>query len=119
VDDFGTGYSSLAHLSGLPVDSLKIDRSFIRGMRSGSNEAAVVRAVVNLGQALHKRVVAEGIETAHQFEQLRDMGCHGGQGYHMSRPLSAPAVEALLARLPDTAVAAASTPSFATANALH
>ncbi len=122
VDDFGTGYSSLAHLSSLPVDSLKIDRSFIRGMRSGSNEAAVVRAVVKLGQALHKRVVAEGIETAQQFEQLRDMGCHGGQGYHMSRPLAAPAVEALLARLGetvDTAVAATRTPSFASAHALH
>jgi diguanylate cyclase (GGDEF)-like protein len=98
VDDFGTGYSSLAHLSGLPVDSLKIDRSFIRGMRSGSKEAAVVRAVVNLGHALHKRVVAEGIETAQQFEQLRDMGCQAGQGYHLSRPLTALAVEAMLDR---------------------
>ncbi len=119
VDDFGTGYSSLAHLSSLPVDSLKIDRSFIHGMRSGSNEAAVVRAVVKLGQALHKRVVAEGIETEAQYTQLRDMGCHGGQGYHMSRPLAAPAIEALLARTRDTAVAAAGTPLFASANALH
>jgi diguanylate cyclase (GGDEF)-like protein/PAS domain S-box-containing protein len=96
VDDFGTGYSSLAHLSSLPVDCLKIDRSFIQGMHTGSNEAAVVRAVVNLGHSLRKRVVAEGIETESQFAQLRDMGCQAGQGYHLSRPLTAQAAGALL-----------------------
>ncbi len=119
VDDFGTGYSSLAHLSSLPVDSLKIDRSFIRGMRSGSNEAAVVSAVVTLGQALHKKVVAEGIETEVQFVQLRDMGCYGGQGHHMSRPLTAPAIQALLARMHDTAAALTRANSFVAAHALH
>jgi EAL domain-containing protein (putative c-di-GMP-specific phosphodiesterase class I) len=121
VDDFGTGYSSLAHLSSLPVDSLKVDRSFIRGMRSGSKEAAVVRAVVTLGHSLHKRVVAEGIETEQQFEQLRDMGCQAGQGYHLSRPLTALAVEAMLDRtLAAMAPAALSpSPSIGVPHALH
>jgi diguanylate cyclase (GGDEF)-like protein/PAS domain S-box-containing protein len=96
VDDFGTGYSSLAHLSTLPVDSLKVDRSFIRDLRSDTREAAVVRAVVNLGHSLGKVVVAEGIETASQFAQLRDMGCQAGQGYHLSRPLPATGIEELL-----------------------
>jgi EAL domain-containing protein (putative c-di-GMP-specific phosphodiesterase class I) len=119
VDDFGTGYSSLSHLSSLPVDSLKIDRSFIRGMRSGSKEAAVVHAVVNLGQALHKRVVAEGIETEQQYEQLRDMGCQAGQGYHLSRPLSAAAVDALLARMPAAQAPAAGALRSGVTHALH
>jgi EAL domain-containing protein (putative c-di-GMP-specific phosphodiesterase class I) len=121
VDDFGTGYSSLAHLSSLPVDSLKVDRSFIRGMRSGSKEAAVVRAVVTLGHSLHKRVVAEGIETEQQFEQLRDMGCQAGQGYHLSRPLAALAVEAMLDRTLAAVVPAAlsPSPSLGVPHALH
>ena len=119
VDDFGTGYSSLAHLSSLPVDSLKIDRSFIRGMRSGSKEAAVVRTVVTLGHALHKRVVAEGIETVQQFEQLRDMGCQAGQGYYMSRPLTALAVDALLDRTLAAVAPAVPAPSLGVSHALH
>ena len=98
VDDFGTGYSSLAHLSTLPVDCLKVDRSFIRGLRCGSKEATVVRAIVNLGNSLGKAVIAEGIETASQFDQLREMGCQVGQGFHMSRPLTPQGVDALLAR---------------------
>ncbi|MBA4175686.1 MAG: hypothetical protein C0505_03870 [Leptothrix sp. (in: Bacteria)] len=122
VDDFGTGYSSLSHLSSLPVDCLKIDRSFINGMRAGSNEAAVVRAVVNLGQSLRKRVVAEGIETESQFAQLRDMGCQAGQGYHMSRPLTAMAVQSLLARelaARSPVAASAPAPAFTALNSLH
>ena len=109
VDDFGTGYSSLAHLARLPVDTLKIDRSFIRDLRHGSNEATVVRAIVNLGNSLGKSVIAEGIETASQFAQLCEMGCHVGQGFHMSRPLTAQAVQALLLRT----LAAASQPVHA------
>ncbi len=121
VDDFGTGYSSLAHLSSLPVDSLKIDRSFISGMRSGSKEAAVVRAIVTLGHSLHKRVVAEGIETEQQLDQLRGMSCEAGQGYHLSRPLGALAVAALLDRtLAAVAPAAlASSKSLGGLHALH
>ncbi len=99
IDDFGTGYSSLAYLSSLPIDSLKIDASFVRGMRSGSKEAEVVRAIVTLGASLGKSVIAEGIETESQFEQLRRMGCEAGQGHHLSRPLVAENVELLLDRL--------------------
>ncbi len=107
VDDFGTGYSSLAHLSTLPIDSLKVDRSFVRGLRPHSKEATIVRAIVHLGNSLGKRVIAEGIETPSQFAQLREMGCEGGQGFHLSQPLSANGIELLLARkghgLPPTA----------------
>jgi diguanylate cyclase (GGDEF)-like protein/PAS domain S-box-containing protein len=99
IDDFGTGYSSLSYLSSLPIDSLKIDASFVRGMRSGSKEAEVVRAIVTLGASLGKSVIAEGIETESQYDQLRGMGCESGQGFHLSRPLVAENVELLLDRL--------------------
>jgi len=99
VDDFGTGYSSLAHLSSLPIDSLKLDRSFVHKMQVGSKEAAVVRAVVQLGKSLGKSVVAEGIETPSQLDQLRDMGCDVGQGYVLSRPLPPELVVTLLERI--------------------
>jgi diguanylate cyclase (GGDEF)-like protein/PAS domain S-box-containing protein len=88
VDDFGTGYSSLSHLSKLPIDSLKIDRSFIAHLQPGSDDAAVVGAIIQLGGSLRKVVVAEGIESASQMAQLRDLGCGYGQGFHMASPLS-------------------------------
>ena len=97
VDDFGTGYSSLRHLSTLPVNSLKIDRAFVADLHLGSNEAAVVRAIILLGSSLGKSIIAEGIETAAQMEQLRRMGCASGQGFHMSRPLAAGLVDNMLA----------------------
>ena len=97
VDDFGTGYSSLAHLAHLPIDSLKVDGSFVRGLRPNSKESMIVRSIVHLGNSLGKRVIAEGIETPSQYAQLREMGCQTGQGFHMSRPLTAEAVELLLA----------------------
>jgi len=96
VDDFGTGYSSLSHLSALPIDSLKIDMSFVRHLRVGSKEAAVIRAIVLLGTSLGKEVIAEGIETQMQMELLRDLGCDIGQGYHLSRPLPAEGIDKLL-----------------------
>ena len=103
VDDFGTGYSSLGHLATLPIDSLKVDRSFVRALGVDSKEAAVVRAVVRavvqLGTSLGKVVVAEGIETESQLSQLRDMGCVQGQGYWLSRPLTAQEVERMLGDL--------------------
>jgi diguanylate cyclase (GGDEF)-like protein len=92
VDDFGTGYSSLSHLSRLPIDSLKIDRSFVHQLRRNSDDAAVVAAIVQLGSTLRKAVVAEGIETADQVDQLRELGCELGQGFHLSSPLSDQAV---------------------------
>jgi diguanylate cyclase (GGDEF)-like protein len=88
VDDFGTGYSSLSHLSKLPIHSLKIDRSFVRDLHRGSDDAAVVSAIIQLGGTLHKAVVAEGIETQAQMDQLRELGCGYGQGFHMAVPLS-------------------------------
>ncbi len=88
VDDFGTGYSSLSHLSRLPIDSLKIDRSFVHQLHRNSDDAAVVAAIVQLGSTLRKAVVAEGIETADQVTQLRELGCELGQGFHLAMPLS-------------------------------
>jgi EAL domain-containing protein (putative c-di-GMP-specific phosphodiesterase class I) len=96
VDDFGTGYSSLRHLSRLPVNSLKIDRALVADLGRGAAEAAVVRAVVLLGNSLGKAIVAEGIETAAQLDELRRMGCSAGQGFHLSRPLAAEQVDRLL-----------------------
>jgi diguanylate cyclase (GGDEF)-like protein len=96
IDDFGTGYSSLRHLSFLPVSSLKIDRAFIAEMQRGANEAAVVRGIILLGQSLGKSIIAEGIETAEQMEQLQGMGCKAGQGFHLSRPLTVEWVDAML-----------------------
>ena len=96
LDDFGTGYSSLSHLSALPIDRLKIDRSFVSALSAGSNETAVVRAIVLLGQSLGKAIVAEGIESESQFAQLREMGCTYGQGYHFGRPLSAEEAQSML-----------------------
>jgi diguanylate cyclase (GGDEF)-like protein/PAS domain S-box-containing protein len=97
IDDFGTGYSSLSHLSTLPLDCLKIDRSFVQRLEPGSNEAAVVRSIMLLGRSLGKRVVAEGIETASQLAQLRELGCRYGQGFLLGRPMKPAAVSALLA----------------------
>ena len=99
VDDFGTGYSSLRHLSSLPVNSLKIDRAFVADLQRGSNEAAVVRAIILLGNSLGKSIIAEGIETAEEMEQLRRMGCSAGQGFHLSRPLAAELIDRMLAGL--------------------
>ena len=96
IDDFGTGYSSLSYLSSLPIDSLKIDRSFVADMHEGSKNSEIVRAIVSLGASLGKTVVAEGIETESQFSQLRELGCENGQGFHLSRPLSPGDVEQLL-----------------------
>jgi len=96
LDDFGTGYSSLRHLSALPVDSLKIDRRFVQELRRGSSEVAVLRAIVLLATSLGKSVIAEGIESAEQMDQLRLLGCPAGQGHHLARPLPSGLVGKLL-----------------------
>jgi len=95
IDDFGTGYSSLAYLSTLPIDSLKIDRSFVMGLDKQPQNVEIVRAVVNLGRSLGKTIVGEGIETVAQLATLKDLGVHVGQGYLLSRPLRADQVPAL------------------------
>jgi diguanylate cyclase (GGDEF)-like protein/PAS domain S-box-containing protein len=89
VDDFGTGYSSLSYLSTLPISSLKVDRSFVNHMMNASQDAEIVRAIISLGNALGKTVIAEGIETSAQLAQLRARGCRFGQGYFLAAPMSA------------------------------
>ena len=89
LDDFGTGYSSLSYLRRFPIDTLKIDKSFIDGVTTSAEGHAVVAAITQLGQSLHLEVVAEGLETAEQVEALASLECPLGQGYHFSRPLVA------------------------------
>jgi diguanylate cyclase (GGDEF)-like protein len=96
VDDFGTGYSSLAYLRQLPVDEVKIDKSFVLGMGSDLGDLAVVRSIVELGHSLGLIVVAEGVEEDAARDQLVEMGCHVAQGYLISRPLSEERLEAWL-----------------------
>jgi diguanylate cyclase (GGDEF)-like protein len=100
LDDFGTGYSSLSRLQYLPVDELKIDRSFVQSIDSGADRAALVRAIVELGRALELTTVAEGIEHAGQVAALQRIGCRLGQGFHFARPLAAAELEQLLAGWP-------------------
>src|SRR5216684_334519 len=96
VDDFGTGYSSLSYLSGLPVDCLKIDRSFVVQTTDGGRGAAIAQAIISLGHSLRLRVLAEGVETPEQLEFLRRHGCNEYQGYLFSRPCAVEAVTGLL-----------------------
>ena len=96
MDDFGTGHSSLACLQELPIDVLKIDKSFIANMERSRNFAAMVHAIIALGQNLKLGVVAEGIETAEQLAMLQSMDCESGQGYYFARPMPANEVEAWL-----------------------
>lgn len=96
IDDFGTGYSSLSYLKRIPADIIKIDRSFVSGLHNDPDDAAIVRTVLALAKAMDKQCLAEGIETAEHFEMLRSLGCHYGQGYWMSKPLTASEFENLI-----------------------
>jgi len=89
IDDFGTGYSSLSYLRRFPIDVLKIDQSFIRGLCNDSNDAALVSAIISLGKSLGLNVIAEGIETAEQLAFLKAHDCEEGQGYFFSKALPA------------------------------
>jgi diguanylate cyclase len=89
IDDFGTGYSSLAYLRQMPIDAVKIDKSFVDGVAGAAEESAVARAIIALATTLHLDTVAEGVERPEQATALAELGCHLAQGYHFSRPVPA------------------------------
>lgn len=96
IDDFGTGYSSLSYLHRFPIDTLKVDRSFVSTMEDGSENGEIVRTIISLAKTLGMNVVAEGIETVHQLHQLRILKCEYGQGYLFSIPIPIDEAETLL-----------------------
>ncbi|MDP9799406.1 putative signal transduction protein with EAL and GGDEF domain [Catenuloplanes nepalensis] len=103
LDDFGTGFSSLSFITRIPVDELKVDRSFVRDMAGSTRATAVIRATVELGRRINARVVAEGVETADQRAALVSLGCDSGQGYHFCRPVRRDKIVPLLRSLRDSA----------------
>jgi EAL domain-containing protein (putative c-di-GMP-specific phosphodiesterase class I) len=96
IDDFGTGYSSLAQLKRFPIDTLKVDRSFIRELPADSEDKAIAEAIIAMGKTLSLTVVAEGVETPEQQAFLRERACDQMQGYHFSKPIAAPEFAELL-----------------------
>ncbi len=98
IDDFGTGYSSLSYLRRFPIDTLKIARSFVANIGINVEDAEIVRAIISLGRTLGLCVIAEGVETREQAEQLRALQCQRAQGYYFAKPLPAPEAGALLAK---------------------
>jgi diguanylate cyclase (GGDEF)-like protein/PAS domain S-box-containing protein len=98
LDDFGTGYSSLSHLKRFPIDTLKIDQSFVRDLGTDVGDASIVSAVISMGESLHMRVVAEGVETRKQLQFLQEHSCPEGQGYYFSHPVVAGEFSQLLKR---------------------
>jgi EAL domain-containing protein (putative c-di-GMP-specific phosphodiesterase class I) len=93
IDDFGTGYSSMSYLRRFPIDKLKIDRSFINELTTNAADASIVRAIISLAHSLRLKVVAEGVETAEQLEQLRELGCDQYQGFYVSAAVPASEIE--------------------------
>jgi diguanylate cyclase (GGDEF)-like protein len=107
IDDFGTGFSSLSQLQQLPVDEIKIDRSFVIRMETDHDDAVLVRSIIELGRNLGLRVTAEGVETASVYDTLRQLGCDFAQGFHLSRPVPAEECRRLLEARPHVVALAA------------
>jgi diguanylate cyclase (GGDEF)-like protein len=106
IDDFGTGYSGLAYLKRLPIDTVKIDQSFVRDLTVDPDDAAIVTAIVAMAKSLGVDTVAEGVETEEQLAHLTALGCHRAQGYLLAKPMNAAAVTKLLARTATTSAVA-------------
>jgi EAL domain-containing protein (putative c-di-GMP-specific phosphodiesterase class I) len=105
IDDFGTGYSGLAYLKRLPIDTVKIDQSFVRDLTVDPDDAAIVTAIVAMAKSLGVDTVAEGVETEEQLKHLTALGCHRAQGYFLAKPMNVASVNKLLARTTAAAVA--------------
>jgi EAL domain-containing protein (putative c-di-GMP-specific phosphodiesterase class I) len=106
MDDFGTGYSSLSYLHRFPIDTLKIDRSFVTHMTENDENAEIVRTIVGLAKNLGMDVVAEGVESQAQLEMLRQLGCEYGQGFLFSKPLAAENADSWVANIYSSPVVA-------------
>ncbi len=96
MDDFGKGYSSLSYLKHLPIDTIKIDKSFVDDILDCANQGSIVKAIIDIGNSMNFTVIAEGIETEKQTNFLIENGCKVGQGYYYSKPVPADELEQLL-----------------------